>query len=205
MSGLHQAAWPIRIRSIRRVEPEWIERTMADALGVAVSEVILGRNAHGRPEIVRPATDLRFSISHSGGTTLVALGSGADVGVDVERLNRPILQWALWPHVLTAAEMSRLPLAPAARRASLLALWVGKEAILKAAGVGLAVDPRHIELDESRRLVSLPHSFGSPADWSLSYLDHICGCVGAVACRSPGIELEIEHRSGSKSRRSRVG
>ena len=131
--------------------------------------------------------------------------SGRAPGVDVERLNRPILQWALWPHVLTAAEISRLPLAPAARRASLLALWVGKEAILKAAGVGLAVDPRHIELDESRRLVSLPHGFGLPADWSLSYLDHMCGCVGAVACRSPGIELEIEHRSSSKSRRSRVG
>jgi len=164
---------------------------LAAALGLAPDELELERDGRGKPFIRAPATDLRFSFAHTADLTLVALTTGIEVGVDVERLDRDVTAWALWRHTLTADETSRLPVDQTARNACLLQLWVRKEALLKAAGVGLGVEPRAIELAGDGRVLALPAALGAASAWSLHDVA-VPGCAAAVACSPPVAMVEID-------------
>lgn len=103
---------------------------------------VCGSDRHGRP-FVRgwsgsdaPAISISRTKREADGVTVVALSSGGRVGVDVERLDG--FPDASVSDVLLHA--SEGPMAPG----ELATTWVRKEALLKAAGVGLAVDPRTI-------------------------------------------------------------
>lgn len=163
---------------------------LAAALGLHRDELEWKRDAGGKRAISAPATDLRFSVAHTSGLSLVALALGVDVGVDVERLDRNVTDWTLWGQTLTADEVSSLPANREARNAALLQQWVRREAILKAAGVGLAVEPRAIALTADGAIVSLPAALGTPDVWSL---DDVCvpGHAAAIACRPRVTRVEI--------------
>jgi phosphopantetheinyl transferase len=95
---------------------------------------------------------LQVSVSHTRGLAAVAVSRVGDIGIDVEPLARddlpPTHAW------LTAGEEQRLAdLTPAARRRSLLRLWVAKEAAIKAGDRRRPVTRRTIEVDEDRGAV----------------------------------------------------
>lgn len=165
-----------------------LTRMLADACDVPDIDVVLRREESGRLLVASPTSELRCSLSHSGGLALVAVTLGADVGADLESTGRDTSDWVVWRHVLTADELSSIPAAPADRRIALLALWTAKEAVLKAAGVGLSLDPREIEL-RAGRLATLPSALGDVRAWSLAYVS-IDGFVAAVACRSPSMQVD---------------
>ena len=52
------------------------------------------------------------------------------------------------------------------RAESFLWTWTRKEAILKAAGTGLGIDPRQVDLD-GLDVVALPTELGPAGDWTL--------------------------------------
>jgi 4'-phosphopantetheinyl transferase len=191
---------------------EGVRRLLADELGVSVAEVELRRSRYGRPEIAAPRTHLRFSLARSGGRALIALAYFADIGVDVERTDRDTTGWTLWTQVLTQAELAALPQERARRNDALLRLWVAKEAILKAAGVGLSVDPRLVALRPSGQVASVPRALGNPGAWWLDFLE-FDGLTASVALRrSPRAEVErsqlsdeLEATSPSVSRASVAG
>ena len=138
------------------------------------------RDASGRP-IVAGHPELSVSLSHSGEMTLVAIGEGCRVGVDVEVVrDRGIA--ALPKHALTAVERRELERRKAAWLQTLLSYWTRKEAILKAAGVGLAVEPNLIELPPpgSTHVVALPEKLGRPEAWCVREIA-LDGHVAAVA------------------------
>jgi 4'-phosphopantetheinyl transferase len=98
---------------------------------------------------------------------LVAIASAGDVGVDVEVLGRDITDWELVEQALTKGERDRLQALPDGERTeSFLRSWTRKEAILKAAGTGLGIDPRLVELDELE-IVAVPAELGSAREWTL--------------------------------------
>ncbi len=167
-----------------RLAPGDLERMLGDRLGVPHSSIELTRDERGKPRIAYPRTDLRFSISHSSATTVVALAWGREVGVDVEFLGRDVTGWTMWPGVLTTAELERLPTAASARNAHLLRAWVAKEAILKASGVGLALDPQEIELGARGELLVVPRVLGRADSWSIATF-WFGTFVGAVAASEP--------------------
>jgi phosphopantetheinyl transferase len=65
----------------------------------------------GKPMLTPPYAALRFNLSHSAGLALIAVASGREVGVDVERIG--------------------------AKPAAYYAAWARREAIAKCHGVGL--------------------------------------------------------------------
>jgi phosphopantetheine--protein transferase-like protein len=97
------------------------------------------------------------SISHSGGTLLVGVAAEGLVGVDVEdepfeAFGRP----SLVRRMCTEDERAFVSAQPdGMRRRTLARAWTVKEAVLKAHGVGLARDPREIEVgrEELERVV----------------------------------------------------
>lgn len=131
-----------------------VKRSVADACGVAPSEVRVVTSSRGRPSVVlagrpdragaRPALDV--SIAHAGGLVGVALGWSCRVGLDLEPLAAATPDLSL---VATApAERPALAcLEPSLRREAALGRWVAKEAYAKLLGIGLGLDPTRVTLE----------------------------------------------------------
>jgi phosphopantetheinyl transferase len=173
--------WPV----VRTGDDEPVARVLA---GYGGGDSVTIERGAGKPRLVGARRDLRFSVSHAGGLTLVAVAAGREVGIDVERLGRR--RWLSLPgHALTPAERRSLDaLSGAAREAAFLRLWTRKEAVLKAAGVGLAVDPARVEVSgpaEPPAVLDVPASIGPAARWALFELA-VPGHVTAVAVECPG-------------------
>jgi 4'-phosphopantetheinyl transferase len=107
-------------------------------LGVPPGDVEIDRScprcgaSHGRPRI--PGSELSVSVSHSGERVLIACGRLVAVGADVEQVVPAATAAELAAHVLTTAEAATTPTGIEFTR-----YWTRKEAVLKAAGDGLAV------------------------------------------------------------------
>jgi len=143
-------------------------------------------SAHGKPRLVEPTAELDFSLSRAGARLVLAV-SGAPVGVDVERLDRDVEAGVA--RIAFAederAELDAVP--PDARAGAFLACWTRKEAVLKALGHGLAVDPKSVSVTflegAEPRVRRLPDEFGPPDAWSLVPLERD-EWVAAVAVRA---------------------
>ena len=147
---------------------------------------------HGKPRLVQPAAQFDFSLSRAGSRLMLAVSS-APVGVDVERLDRDVE--ADVARIAFAederAELDAVP--PDARAGAFLACWTRKEAVLKALGHGLAVDPKSVSVtflaDVEPRIRRLPEEFGQPEAWSLVPFERD-EWLAAVAVRA-GPEVEV--------------
>ncbi|MEK7866018.1 MAG: amino acid adenylation domain-containing protein [Planctomycetota bacterium] len=143
---------------------------LASYLGLAARglEFVLGPG--GKPcladRFLTVGTPLRFNLTHSGETALLAVALGREVGVDVECMR----------HVSSANEIARRHLAPEAATGlerltgneldvAFLAAWTRHEALLKAQGRGL--------FDEARP--------GDDRSWEVVQLDAVPGLAAAVA------------------------
>jgi phosphopantetheinyl transferase len=117
-------------------------------------DVRIGYDAPGAPRVHAPAA---CEISVSGRGPLAALAvSDAPVGVDLEILHEGVEVIADVLHESERAEIAAL--ANADKRRQFLRIWTVKEALLKALGTGLNIDPaslaftwRNREVDDIRR------------------------------------------------------
>ncbi|MFF0436110.1 4'-phosphopantetheinyl transferase family protein [Streptomyces sp. NPDC004327] len=142
---------------------------------------------HGKPYLADAPVE--FSLSHSGELVAVALSLGAPVGVDVERVPVPSAELPL--PVLSPAERAAYDLVPEPERAAAFTTyWVRKEAVLKATGEGLRVDPARLTVaapDRPARLLGWRgrvrgRGAGQPHPPVRLYdLDAVDGYRGAVA------------------------
>jgi len=171
------AVWQLQAGTIRP-----IEAVLARYLGLRPSSVVLRRTSAGKPEV--PGSVLRVSLAHSGDAAVVAVASGREVGVDVELLRAGTESWSLSSHALTQSEQARLKALPVSRRSgAFLSMWTRKEALLKALGVGLALDPQLIEL-EGQEVVAAPPELGEAGDWTLVDVP-LPGYAAALALKGP--------------------
>ena len=102
-----------------------------------------GSDAHGRPRLLATAAVRHpgfVSLARAGDMSVVAITDAGPVGVDVEA--EGAADFAGFGDV--ALHPSERATSPAARTR----IWVRKEALLKAHGLGLAVDPSEVRLDD---------------------------------------------------------
>jgi 4'-phosphopantetheinyl transferase len=112
---------------------------LGERLGVPAAELRFRRGERGKPELV--GEDLAFNLSHSNGLALIGVASAGAIGVDLERVRPP------------------------RRTEPLLRRWTAKEAVVKAFGLGLALSPRRLEVEEVNRergLVSVAAAVEGP-------------------------------------------
>ncbi len=109
---------------------------------------------HGKPRLV--GHDIRFNLSHSGDTGMIAVARDREVGVDVELPRRSVDHVAIARRILGEAEAERLAaLDGPDREREFLRAWVRWEAVLKCRGTGIGgtddpptgPDPWVVELD----------------------------------------------------------
>jgi phosphopantetheinyl transferase len=177
-----------------------VRQVLGRYLRVSASEARYARDANGRP-VVCGSDDLRISISHTDGAVLVAAGVLCRLGVDVEPVRDRGLR-RLAHHVLTGSELDELERHDSAHRNEVfLGYWTRKEALLKAAGTGLAVEPGLIELPPSRSSphpIALPKRLGHAGEWWIVELD-LGGYAAALAVDVPAPRVNVlpieQHRA----------
>ena len=96
-------------------------------------------NAYGRPAIDPPSA-LRFNLSNHPTMVVCAVVTGAEIGVDVEPLDRAGDILSVATTVFAPGELAELRALPRAMaREHAVSLWTLKEAYIKARGMGLAL------------------------------------------------------------------
>jgi 4'-phosphopantetheinyl transferase len=151
-----------------------------------------GGTDHGKPRLCA-AGGIEFSLSHSGQRVVLAVARDAAVGVDVERLDSRRDVAGLIRAVLSAAEQRAVAAVPEAASAlTLLRYWTRKEALLKATGDGLAVDPATITVtppDAPPALVAWSATPALEADAHLFDLNPGPGHVASLAVLGPRLAV----------------
>jgi 4'-phosphopantetheinyl transferase len=168
--------------SCLRVGPEQIRFRVADGGKPDLSDECRAELAH--------ASRLHFSMSHSEGVTLIAVGHGFEVGVDVES-ERPLPDWsAVAGFAFSPAERRVLGSCDgdAERTRYFYRIWVRKEAYLKGLGVGLAARLEGVcvlPIGEARAEVADARDTGTARPpkvaWFVTDLAVPRGYVGALA------------------------
>lgn len=159
---------------------------LSAVLECAPGDVPLGRDALGCPTL-RGET-VRTSLSHADGLIAFAVSCNGPVGVDIEPADRAgempeIAARVCHPEELGA--LSGLPgLSDSGRARALLSLWVRKEALLKAAGIGMAVDMDAFQAPAGR-VLPLPGGIAGTA--MIRLFDDGDRCLAAVAGPPGGI------------------
>ena len=123
-------------------------------LGCDNERLSFGEGEHGKPFALVNSTPVQisFNVSHSDNHGLIAVAPGGQLGVDVEQraarrdFNR-LIEAAFGPN-----EQSDLKLEQARGEFQLFfKFWTVKEALIKALGTGLSLDPATFEVPEEIR------------------------------------------------------
>ncbi len=150
----------------------------------------LVREPQGRPELDpaqrgRPA--LSFNLTHTRGFAACALLRGAPVGVDAEDIRRPLDIAAVARRWFAPSEVRLLEELPPDGRADMFfRIWTAKEAILKAAGLGLRISPERFAVAPGAGRAAIPEELGIPTRWRLAELRPLPHIRLAVAAPGRG-------------------
>ena len=154
-----EADEPERERAARFRRPEDADRFLAARAfvkavlsrytGTSPDRVTLTPGVNGKPTLAdgqQPA-DVTFNLSHSRARVAVVVARAMPVGVDIEDMDPRLDVASLARFALSPREHGQLmALAAQARIDFFLRAWVRKEAVLKASGTGLLVEPSRIEV-----------------------------------------------------------
>lgn len=183
---LHITAHALKRLALSRWRPE-----------VAPAEWRFSDGPWGRPHPVNAETgDLQVNLSHTKGMTAVAVADGVDVGVDVEWTGPDDWIYETTDTVFSAAEVASLfPLDEAERRDRFFLYWTLKESYIKARGMGVSLPLTLISFAASEgddAVLDLDPSLDdNPTAWTFEIFRPAPDVRGAVAVRSPSLELEV--------------
>ncbi|MBC3918092.1 4'-phosphopantetheinyl transferase superfamily protein [Undibacterium sp. CY18W] len=159
-----------------------VKLAVARSTGLPVQDIFIALEASGKPSIAFAQTTAiqapAISISHAGDLVIVALGYGADIGVDVELLHQDVNLDELMPVVCSNSEIAEVNrLDGKSRTQKFYEFWVLKEACLKATGDGLSADARRLifSVDAASRvslIQGLDHRSGVTWDFLLRQYDN---------------------------------
>ncbi len=133
------------------------------------ADIAFNYTENGKPELSQDTpSSLQFNLSHSGSDCLLAVTTGCDVGIDIERLQHGRDYGALAQRFFTAAEHRMFAESPDDQL--FYRMWVLKEASVKARGMKLlqGLDRFECLVDEGNRLqVEDKLEKQNPGNWSM--------------------------------------
>lgn len=164
-------------------------------LDLPPASVLLTVGPNGKPRlgVEHNQSDLRFNLAHSASLALIFLTRGCEVGVDVERLRAVRHAQHIAERYFHPAEIEAIhAVSPAARDAAFLRCWTGKEAVLKAIGLGItgSLAAFQIPMNHDNAYVEVPtRPDATPARCWLQRIVPADEFLAAVAC--VGTQREI--------------
>lgn len=125
----------------------------------------------GKPQVL--GLPIRFNLSHAGDWVILAVRSGAEVGVDVEEMGAGSSALGISEQFFAPSECAWLyALDECERSEGFLSLWTLKEAYLKARGTGLSapLSDRVFDLSALPRIAHYARSDGASWEFTLASL-----------------------------------
>ena len=157
---------------------------LAELSGIDPADVPLERDEHGCPRV---QGWVATSLSHGEGAVALAVSRAGPVGVDIEAVARAATAAEVRASILHAGDASSVQNDDLL---ALLALWTRKEAVLKAAGVGLALAMTGFAAPAG---VAIPlPAHGGRSIRAVSFFN--AGQVVSVACDPASTPLLLELR-----------
>lgn len=189
----HGKLTPRQERTSRRF---YLRLLLGAYLGVPGKDIRISRVVKGKPVLDASVhgTPLDFSSAGSNGRCLIGITSAGYIGVDLEAEQRKAMQpRALARRYFSEAEQGALDSVPDQDLdAWFLHTWACKEAVVKAAGLGIANQLCRftVQVDPARPAAVLDMQGGDPGSWQLAIVRPQPGFLGAVAVRDAGMEVE---------------
>ncbi|MEX0272325.1 4'-phosphopantetheinyl transferase superfamily protein [Leptolyngbyaceae cyanobacterium UHCC 1019] len=148
---------------------------------------------HGKPGVNHSSLpSLEFNLSHSEDLIVCAIALQS-VGIDVEFLREVPYRDQLIKRYFSLQEQSMLNALPAeAKNQAFFEYWTGKEAMLKATGLGI-FDLKKVELNSIAKSVQLSSSPGcdqSSAAWHLYSFEPSSNYFASIAIAMPPMQLK---------------
>lgn len=160
--------------------------------GQGSRELDLGETANGKP--VLHGSSLAFNLSHSGTLALLAVADDREIGIDIQHVTSGLDERSIARTLFSPGEIDHLAtLAADERRMMFFRFWTCREAILKAAGVGLYGTGLEIGLDDKGGVFVRSPPAGCNAAVVLHELQVESGYVAAVAWGSRTQRATICH------------
>ena len=195
-----------QVRAARFVRPEdrdsyvvahgILRQLLGGYLAAPAAGLSFSTQAFGKPTLVPAASrpTLAFNLAHSGDVILIAVTSGREVGVDVERIRPDLDMAAVAQTHFSRQEVAALNGMPLEERTEgFFRCWTRKEAYLKARGDGLGfpLDKFSVAFGRETEPEILWVSDDPMAKdrWSVSDLSVGPGYAGAVVCGGRPIRL----------------
>jgi 4'-phosphopantetheinyl transferase len=156
---------------------------LASHVGCAPEELSLVTGPYGKPAIAAAKIDIEFNVAHSRGLALMCLSRDRHVGVDLERIHDMADLDLMGTLTLTTSERSAISTA-AEPLETFFRCWVRKEAVLKAAGVGLSASLCDVDVttSEGPTAVRLIDAQARWTQYEVICLDAPPGYKAAIAC-----------------------
>ena len=127
-----------------------LRQALASFLECEPTRVALTYSNYGKPSL--HDSDLEFNVSHSAGVALFAFAIGAQVGVDVEAVDRQVDIDGLAARFFSPDEADDLlTLPPQDRQGAFFDCWTRKESYIKAIGDGMSRALDSFSVTKSRR------------------------------------------------------
>lgn len=180
-----------RLQGFRQPADRWrfllgrsiLRLMLAEDHGIPEAGILL--TAKGKPVLAgQHRAPLDFSITHDGPWVAVGIATCGLIGIDISQTSH-FQDWAtLAPGYLDPSELHQLRDLPASDVPLAAArLWTAKEAILKAVGYGLELDPRRIVLELAPTLITrqLPAGLPPPRAFHLEEGEQLEDCRLAIA------------------------
>jgi 4'-phosphopantetheinyl transferase len=174
---------------------------LADYLHSDAKTICFEYNQYGKPRLKADAHDppISFNLAHSHDMASLAVATDYEVGIDIERIRPMDEDLARW--VMDDGEHCRFrSLPPEQRTGTFFRCWTRKEAVLKAAGVGLSLPPQCVEvpLGSGTCMAHLQDGgeHGSPIGWQVADFVPAQGYAGAVAACGQSWTLRVRQLQG---------
>lgn len=157
-----------------------LRMVLASTLGARPEELRFDTTAQGKPELPPPYAHLKFNLSHSGRYIAIAVAR-QDVGIDIEEIKDGLEHAQIAGRFFTTAEQEYVLSGEGdGIRERFHQIWVRKEAVLKASGIGLSAVSR-IDTMADRIVVSMQNE--EARQYSLWAVRPQVGLVLALAIR----------------------
>ncbi len=111
---------------------------LAQYLNLSAKQIIYKKNKYGKP-LLDHGTPIRFNMSHSHNTAIIAISNNADIGVDVEFIKKKPSWEKIAHRFFHPNEIAYLfDQDTDEQKKSFFQIWTRKEAYIKALGTGFA-------------------------------------------------------------------
>jgi 4'-phosphopantetheinyl transferase len=178
-----------------------LRRVLSEHVNVAPHEWAFTKGSKGKPYLASGGvdeTDLSFNLSHTLGLVACAVTRGADIGVDVEHVDRCVDTLSVADRYFSAAESVHLrECSPIERPRRFFEIWTLKEAYVKATGDGLSGrldDLAFVFTDLSTSFSCVSLSRESLHNWRFALFrptENHCLAVAARGCIRPPPQIVI--------------